>query len=124
MHSKQQAPARDPMREREEQAQPTARGGQPGTSAAAEGLRIGGTASRTRTVTVRDIELFTELTGDRNPLHYNPQMARRSRFGGIVVQAGSPAACSTPSSPRTCPGRAASSFTSTGPSAPRSGPDT
>ena len=88
MHSKQQAPARDPMREREEQAQPTARGGRAGTSAAAEGLRIGDTASRTRTVTVRDIELFTELTGDRNPLHYNPQLARRSRFGGIVVQGG------------------------------------
>ncbi|HEY7199554.1 MAG TPA: MaoC/PaaZ C-terminal domain-containing protein, partial [Candidatus Dormibacteraeota bacterium] len=46
-------------------------------------LRIGDTASRTRTVTARDIELFTELTGDRNPLHYDPQLARRSRFGGI-----------------------------------------
>jgi hypothetical protein len=65
MHSKQQAPARDPMPKREEQAQPTARGGRAGTSAAAEGLRIGDTASRTRTVTARDIELFTELTGDR-----------------------------------------------------------
>jgi acyl dehydratase len=59
-----------------------------GASAAAEGLRIGDAASRTREVTVRDIELFTELTGDRNPLHYDPQLARRSRFGGIVVQGG------------------------------------
>ena len=59
-----------------------------GVPAAAEGLRVGDAASRTRTVTARDIELFTELTGDRNPLHYDPQLARRSRFGGIVVQGG------------------------------------
>jgi acyl dehydratase len=60
---------------------------QPGVSAAA-GLRVGDAASRTRTVTARDIELFTEITGDRNPLHYDPQLARRSRFGGIIVQGG------------------------------------
>ena len=88
MHSKQQALARDPMREREEPARPTVRVNRIGASVAAEGLRIGDVASRTRTVTVRDIELFTELTGDRNPVHYDSQLARRSRFGGIVVQGG------------------------------------
>ena len=88
MHSKQQALARDPMREREEPARPTVRVNRTGASVAAEGLRIGDVASRTRTVTVRDIELFTELTGDRNPVHYDSQLARRSRFGGIVVQGG------------------------------------
>ena len=51
-------------------------------------MRIGDTASRTRTVRARDIELFTELTGDRNPLHYDPELAGQSRFGGIVVQGG------------------------------------
>ena len=51
-------------------------------------MKIGDSASRTRTVTARDIELFTELTGDRNPVHYDPQLAGRSRFGGIVVQGG------------------------------------
>ena len=51
-------------------------------------MRIGDTASRSRTVTARDIELFTELTGDRNPLHYDPELAGQSRFGGIVVQGG------------------------------------
>ena len=66
----------------------TVRVNQTGASVAAEGLRIGDVASRTRTVTVRDIELFTELTGDRNPVHYDSQLARRSRFGGIVVQGG------------------------------------
>ncbi len=35
-----------------------------------------------------DIALFTELTGDRNPLHYDEEAARRSRFGEIIVQGG------------------------------------
>ncbi len=35
-----------------------------------------------------DIELFTEMTGDRNPLHYDSALAARSRFGGIIVQGG------------------------------------
>ena len=50
--------------------------------------RVGETARRTRLVTRRDIELFTELTGDRNPLHYDEAAAARSRFGGIIVQGG------------------------------------
>ena len=50
--------------------------------------RIGQTARRTRTVTARDIELFTELTGDRNPLHYDEELATRSRFGALIVQGG------------------------------------
>jgi acyl dehydratase len=51
-------------------------------------LRIGETAARTRAVRDRDIALFTELTGDRNPLHYDHEAAARSRFGGIIVQGG------------------------------------
>ena len=50
--------------------------------------RVGETARRTRAVTERDIELFTELTGDRNPLHYDAAAAERSRFGGLIVQGG------------------------------------
>jgi acyl dehydratase len=49
---------------------------------------VGATARRSRRVTERDIELFTELTGDRNPLHYDEDAARRSRFGGLIVQGG------------------------------------
>jgi acyl dehydratase len=45
-------------------------------------------AARTRTVRDRDIALFTELTGDRNPLHYDHEVAARSRFDGIIVQGG------------------------------------
>jgi acyl dehydratase len=50
--------------------------------------QVGTTASRTRTVSARDIELFTELTGDRNPLHYDADAASATRFGGIIVQGG------------------------------------
>ncbi len=49
---------------------------------------VGQIASRTRTVQRRDIELFTQLTGDRNPLHYDEEVASASRFGGIIVQGG------------------------------------
>jgi acyl dehydratase len=45
-------------------------------------------AERTRTVRPRDIELFTEITGDRNPLHYDEAAAAASPFGGIIVQGG------------------------------------
>ena len=51
-------------------------------------MNIGDTARRTREVTAHDIELFTELTGDRNPLHYDAAAAAATRFGGIVVQGG------------------------------------
>jgi acyl dehydratase len=51
-------------------------------------VKVGQIARRTRTVTTRDIELFTEMTGDRNPLHYDAQLAAASRFGGIIVQGG------------------------------------
>jgi acyl dehydratase len=50
--------------------------------------QIGTTARRSRTVSHRDIELFTELTGDRNPLHYDAAVTARSRFAGLVVQGG------------------------------------
>lgn len=54
-----------------------------------EGMpHVGQTARRSRTVTARDIELFTEISGDRNPLHYDERTASATRFGGIVVQGG------------------------------------
>jgi acyl dehydratase len=51
-------------------------------------MQVGQTARRSRRITARDIELFTELTGDRNPVHYDAEVAARSRFGGIIVQGG------------------------------------
>jgi acyl dehydratase len=51
-------------------------------------VEVGQRAQRQRVVRARDIELFTELTGDRNPLHYDEARASQSRFGGIIVQGG------------------------------------
>jgi acyl dehydratase len=51
-------------------------------------MKVGTTARRSRLVLARDIELFTEITGDRNPLHYDVERAAASRFGGIIVQGG------------------------------------
>ena len=51
-------------------------------------MKPGDVARRSRTVQASDIELFTAITGDRNPIHYDPELAEASRFGGIVVQGG------------------------------------
>ena len=51
-------------------------------------MKVGDTARRSRVVQARDIALFTEITGDRNPLHYDQEAAERSRFGGLIVQGG------------------------------------
>lgn len=48
----------------------------------------GDRAELTRTVQASDIELFTQISGDRNPLHYDEAAARASRFGEIIVQGG------------------------------------
>jgi acyl dehydratase len=49
---------------------------------------VGATASRSRRVTSADIEAFTAISGDRNPLHYDAAAAAGSRFGEIIVQGG------------------------------------
>ena len=48
----------------------------------------GDRAELTRTVGPADIALFTKISGDHNPLHYDEAAARASRFGEIVVQGG------------------------------------
>ena len=49
---------------------------------------IGQRAERTRQVSARDIEMFTAISGDRNPLHYDEELANASKFGEIIVQGG------------------------------------
>jgi acyl dehydratase len=49
---------------------------------------VGQTAELSRTVGDDDIALFTRISGDRNPLHYDEVAAKSSRFGEIVVQGG------------------------------------
>lgn len=48
----------------------------------------GESAERSRVVTHDDIAAFTAISGDRNPLHYDPVVASASRFGAIIVQGG------------------------------------
>jgi acyl dehydratase len=49
---------------------------------------IGSTVSRTRKTQMRDVEMFTEMTGDKNPIHYDRELAEASPFGGLIVQGG------------------------------------
>src|SRR5262245_1354039 len=49
---------------------------------------VGQRAVLTREVSQTDIELFTAISGDRNPLHYVEELSRATKFGGIVVQGG------------------------------------
>ena len=50
--------------------------------------RVAQQASLTREVSQQDIELFTAISGDHNPLHYDEELAQETRFGGIIVQGG------------------------------------
>jgi acyl dehydratase len=52
------------------------------------GLRVGQRARREQTVTERAVELYAEITGDRNPLHFDADFAARTRFGRLVAQGG------------------------------------
>lgn len=49
---------------------------------------VGQKAELSRDVRSRDIELFTAISGDRNPLHYDEELAKQTKFGEIVVQGG------------------------------------
>jgi acyl dehydratase len=52
------------------------------------GLAVGQKARRSKTVSARDVELYAEITGDRNPLHFDPAFAAGTRFGRLVAQGG------------------------------------
>lgn len=49
---------------------------------------VGDSATRTLTVTEEHVEAFAEITGDRNPLHFDDEFAAGTRFGRRVVQGG------------------------------------
>lgn len=49
---------------------------------------LGAVAERSRTTAMRDVEMFSAMTGDMNPLHYDAALAERSPFGGLIVQGG------------------------------------
>src|SRR3954470_446221 len=50
---------------------------------------IGESAERSRRTSMQDVEMFTAMTGDRNPLHYDAALAAAAPFGGgLIVQGG------------------------------------
>ncbi len=51
-------------------------------------LVVGDTASRAITVTDEHVRAYAEITGDRNPLHFDAAFAEKTRFGRLVVQGG------------------------------------
>lgn len=50
--------------------------------------RVGDTARRTLTLTQDHVRDYAQLTGDFNPLHFDADFARRTRFERLVVQGG------------------------------------
>ncbi len=51
-------------------------------------VQPGARARRSLALTREHVETFARLTGDYNPLHFDEEFARRTRFGGLVVQGG------------------------------------
>jgi acyl dehydratase len=52
-------------------------------------LSIGQRARRSVTLTDRHVALYAELTGDHNPLHFDPAFAQATgKLSGLIVQGG------------------------------------
>lgn len=51
-------------------------------------LAVGQTATRSLTLTADHVKTFAELSGDRNPLHFDEAFAAGTKFGRLVVQGG------------------------------------
>ncbi|MEA3246312.1 MAG: MaoC family dehydratase [Gemmatimonadota bacterium] len=49
---------------------------------------VGQVATRSLTLTAEHVRKYTEISGDRNPLHYDEAFAARTKFGRLVVQGG------------------------------------
>ena len=51
-------------------------------------IAVGQRASRSLTITAEHVRTFAEISGDRNPLHFDAAFAARTKFGRLVVQGG------------------------------------
>ena len=49
---------------------------------------IGAKATWTRTFSAEDVAAFAAISGDHNPLHFDPEFAARTRFERLVVHGG------------------------------------
>ncbi len=48
-------------------------------------VKVGDTASITKTISNADIHAFADITGDHNPLHLDDEFARQTRFGRRIA---------------------------------------
>lgn len=51
-------------------------------------LSVGQKAKRSITLTADHVETYAQLTGDRNPLHFDEAFVSKTKFGRLVVQGG------------------------------------
>lgn len=51
-------------------------------------ILVGQKATRSLTLTAKHVATYAELTGDRNPLHFDETFAANTKFGRPVVQGG------------------------------------
>ena len=49
---------------------------------------VGQRATRSLTITAIHVESFAQISGDRNPLHFDERFAAGTRFGALVAQGG------------------------------------
>ena len=50
-----------------------------------EDLKIGMSATMSRTITETDLRNFSGVSGDTNPMHLNEEFAAKTPFGGCIV---------------------------------------
>ena len=51
-------------------------------------ITVGQKASRSLTVTGEHVQKFAEISGDYNPLHFDPEFTSKTRFKNLVAQGG------------------------------------
>lgn len=51
-------------------------------------LFVGQKASRSITLTNEHVDKYAEISGDYNPIHFDPQFAAQTRFRRLIVQGG------------------------------------
>jgi len=51
-------------------------------------ISVGQKTTRSTTFTADHVKTFAELSGDYNPLHFDEDFAKKTKFGRLVVQGG------------------------------------